>query len=499
MRHHRSRMGMRPVVGSEFLRTAANFPDGDPATTVIYACVINMNGLTRFDFKEDGSGYIGTRTKDLLSSTHKHFRPVDPQIGPDGVIWFGDWANALIGHMQYSQRDPNRDHSLGRIYRLVYTKKPLVTPVLQDGKTVSELFDQLKEYENRTRYRARRELWARPTPEVQAAAKAWVSKLDPNDANYDKYCCEALWVLQGHRAVDQELLTKVLKCKTPNARAAAAKIASDERESIANAKDLLIAACADPSPRVQIEAVRGLGYFRGPECTDAVLTVAKQPMDQWLKHVVTCTLGATESSWATRFATKQIGQDNKEAAGIMTGILKASKLGEQAVPDLAILLGPVQKTKEERNKAMAALASIRGGNSDRGKAVFRNGACITCHKIGSEGADYGPELTHLMSKKGGYSKFKIIESIIDPNAEVDEKYRSTSVTKLDGKTVSGLRITKEGEYPVIIYDGKDKISIKKEDIDEIKQTKQSSMPEGLAGTISPAEFLDLVEYLATMK
>ena len=47
---------------------------------------------------------------------------VDPAgiaAGPDGALWFGDWANPLIGHMQYSQRDPNRDHTRGRIYRLV--------------------------------------------------------------------------------------------------------------------------------------------------------------------------------------------------------------------------------------------------------------------------------------------------------------------------------------------------------------------------------------------
>ena len=63
---------------------------------------------------------------DLLVSTDKNFRPIEPQIGPDGALWFGDWCNAIIGHMQYSQRDPNRDHTRGRIYRLVYTKNKLL-------------------------------------------------------------------------------------------------------------------------------------------------------------------------------------------------------------------------------------------------------------------------------------------------------------------------------------------------------------------------------------
>ncbi|MGV2336543.1 MAG UNVERIFIED_CONTAM: hypothetical protein LVR18_21360 [Planctomycetaceae bacterium] len=65
--------------------------------------------------------------------------------------------------MQYSQRDPNRDHTRGRIYRLVYPDRPLVTPVTQHGKSASDILEQLREYEWRTRYRARRELNGRPT------------------------------------------------------------------------------------------------------------------------------------------------------------------------------------------------------------------------------------------------------------------------------------------------------------------------------------------------
>ena len=71
-----------------------------------------------------------------MRSTDKHFRPADPQIGPDGALWFGDWANPLIGHMQYCQRDPNRDHIRGRVYRLVGTRKQPVKPVTQFGKSM---------------------------------------------------------------------------------------------------------------------------------------------------------------------------------------------------------------------------------------------------------------------------------------------------------------------------------------------------------------------------
>jgi len=51
----------------------------------------------------------------------------------------------------------------------------------------------------------------------------------------------------------------------------------------------------------------------------------------------------------------------------------------------------------------------------------------------------------------------------------------------------------------VIFDGKEKRTIKTADIEEKKILKQSSMPEGLAGAMSPGEFLDLLAYMGSLK
>ena len=56
----------------------------------------------------------------------QNFRPCDLEIAPDGSLYFIDWHNTLIGHMQHSARDPLRNSEYGRIYRITYTKRPLV-------------------------------------------------------------------------------------------------------------------------------------------------------------------------------------------------------------------------------------------------------------------------------------------------------------------------------------------------------------------------------------
>ncbi len=219
----------------------------------------------------DSGGGRRRSADNLLESTDKNFRPVDLQIGPDGALWFGDWCNALIGHMQYSQRDPNRDHQHGRIYRLVYKDRPLIEPVTQHGKSEGELLEQLREYEPRTRYRARRELYDRPTEMVVRAVKQWVSALDASDPEYERLRCEALWVLQSHHAVDESLLEKVLQSKSPEARAAATHLVADEREYLPKAFDMLQRQVADEHPRVRLEAIRGLSFFPTMEAVDAAL------------------------------------------------------------------------------------------------------------------------------------------------------------------------------------------------------------------------------------
>ncbi|HEY1186126.1 MAG TPA: PVC-type heme-binding CxxCH protein, partial [Gemmata sp.] len=502
--------GMRPVVGSEFL-VSRHLPDSVQGQ-FIYACVINMNGIPRWSFSDDGGGYKGTRVRhnpadpktpfDLLKSTDKHFRPVDPLIGPDGALWFGDWANPLIGHMQYSQRDPNRNHTAGRVYRLVNKDKPLLKPVTQFGKPAAEVLDQLKEYEWRTRYRARAELRGRPAAEVLPAVKAWVAKLDPNGADYDRLRCEALWAMQTFHAVDADLLKQVLAAKTFDARAAAVRVAADDREYIKGAFDLLKAAATDAHPRVRTEAVRGLSFFPSAESASAVLAaLAVKPADYYVQYTADAALAATLAGWRQAYIKGELAKGDAVAKKTLDGVIATDKKGAQAVPYLQILLGKDEKTAEERNKAMQALADMKGGSVENGKAVFRRN-CMACHQVFGEGQNYGPQMDGNPDGKGPVgkrlSRIKLVESIIDPNADVDPKFASTRIVTADEKTITGLLVS-ETKEAVVLFDGKDKKTIKVADIAERKTLKQSSMPEGLAATMSPVEFLDVIAFLGSLK
>jgi putative heme-binding domain-containing protein len=498
--------GMRPCVGTEFLRTR-QFP-ANVQGQFTYACVINMNGLPRFNIRDQSAGFAGERIMlppesgaadgkqlpdDLIASSDKNFRPVDPQIGPDGALWFGDWCNALIGHMQYSQRDPNRDHQRGRIYRLVYTKNKLLEPVTQYGKSEAQLLDQLREYEPRTRYRARRELRDRPKAAVLAAVGQWVTGLDPNDPDYDRLRCEALWVEQGQHAVDEKLLHEVLAAKTFNARAAAIHVISDERAYLPDALDLLQAGVHDEYPRVRMEAVRGLSFFPTPAAADAALAVLNSPTDPWITYTLEHTLAALEPQWTNEYQSGKLAAGNERASEFIADYLKRRAPGIAAQGELKKLLN-TENASDVRAKAYSKLEAMHG-DVNNGRSVFGR-LCASCHKIGNVGYTFGPDQSDVGKR---LTRHEIVESIIEPSKKVDPKYVTTTIITSEGKSLVGFIVEKnKNSLTLLMAEGK-KATIALDDIDDQQATNQSSMPENLASTLSPAEFLDVVEYLSSCK
>ena len=79
----------------------------------------------------------------MLSSTDPSFRPADVEIGADGALYFTDWQNPIIGHMQHNLRDPNRDRTHGRVYRVTYEGRELVKPAKIADRPTHHLLDAL--------------------------------------------------------------------------------------------------------------------------------------------------------------------------------------------------------------------------------------------------------------------------------------------------------------------------------------------------------------------
>ena len=196
--------------------------------------VIGYLGIKRYQLHRDGfrhngknfeRGQIwGTPTADFLRSDDKNFRPTSAVFGADGALYVSDWSNAIIGHMQHSIRDPFRDHSHGRIYRIVYKGRPLQKKVAIAGQPIPRCSENLKNPVDGVRQRTRVELSGRNSKEVIAATRQWMKQFDPEKPEDAHALLEALWLHQQHNVRDQALLDVVLNSPEPHARIAAATV-----------------------------------------------------------------------------------------------------------------------------------------------------------------------------------------------------------------------------------------------------------------------------------
>jgi len=232
---------VRPVTASTIV-SSANFPPAMQGDFLI-CNVIGFLGIKHYHLERNAeAGTVwgepagdeltvnavnadGSKTEEksrgLMMSGDKNFRPSDAVFAPDGSLYFSDWQNVIIGHMQHNVRDPNRDHTHGRIYRMVAEGRPLQKPVAIAGQPIPALLENLKSPIDGIRHRTYIELSGRNSQEVIAATKQWAKQFDPNKKEDAHHLLEALWVHQQHNVRDVELLTQVLKSPEPNARIAA--------------------------------------------------------------------------------------------------------------------------------------------------------------------------------------------------------------------------------------------------------------------------------------
>lgn len=132
----------------------------------------------------------------------------------------------------------------------------------------------------------------------------------------------------------------------------------------------------------------------------------------------------------------------------------------------------------------------------QGKALFTKLACATCHKLGNEGAVYGPELTDVFARYGNQPA-EVVRQILEPALVVSNRYRGFEFELKDGDEFSGM-IVKEEPDALTVQSGPAASLVRvvrRGDIQSQRAQKSSLMPTGLLNPLSRNEILDLVAYL----
>jgi putative heme-binding domain-containing protein len=138
------------------------------------------------------------------------------------------------------------------------------------------------------------------------------------------------------------------------------------------------------------------------------------------------------------------------------------------------------------------------GDSDRGEKLYWSQGvnCGSCHKIGDRGTSVGPDLSSIGKLR---PREDLLESILEPSRRIEPKYAAYVAHTADGRSITGLLVKRDAKE-LVMRDAQNKeIVLAAKNVDELRPSRTSLMPDGQMAGLTAQEAADLLEYLATRK
>jgi len=139
------------------------------------------------------------------------------------------------------------------------------------------------------------------------------------------------------------------------------------------------------------------------------------------------------------------------------------------------------------------------GDAREGRKMFFSSAsvqCKSCHKIGSEGGNVGPELSRIGKK---LDRRQLLQAIAEPSKDIDPKFLTYLVETSDGLVFRGL-LSSRNDVQVVLIDPQGKLRrISQENIDFMAPQQTSLMPDLMLKDMTAQQVADLLAYLSTLR
>lgn len=431
------------------------------------------------------------------------FRPTGMTVGADDALYFGDWVDRSYPV-----------HGKGRIWRLTLPegmqvqmpRRSLVKQAptelsrlealrwersLSSGERTEVLRDALRSEDTDVRLLAAR--WAAEVRETSLAAD--IERLLNDSVPSERYYLAVLGAIdwlrgeptQRHSGIADGLLARELRNGRRNdqVKALALRMMSPDYKYLT--MDRFHSFLNSPNEQLRLEAVRSLGRSKHPDRFDMLEQIVRnKDLSDGFRVEAIVGLSAAWQKYRTLFESLADSENSalsKEAQRIL-------QLAGQRLPPVeevppAIDLKSWQELLEER------------GDSASGRRLFFGHVgpqCSACHQYEGRGGGIGPDLTYLARQS---SREKIIESILNPSAEVAPHYQPTILRTFDGKSYVGLRLPKGGDdgWEAYADTSGERFELPSDSIEIRQPTNTSLMPAGLEKSLTLQDVRDLVAFL----
>lgn len=228
------------------------------------------------------------------------------------------------------------------------------------------------------------------------------------------------------------------------------------------------------SPQIQEEMIR----------LKSILESEKIPTADKIKAAKTMAADKVGGQMLLALAEKEALSEE-----IMTAISnEIFKNPEQAI---RVLAGDYFTHPSKVSSLSVSDITVLEGNPGEGKLVYQ-GKCATCHRIGEEGRNIGPDLSMIGAK---LAKDGLMDAIINPSAGVAFGYEMWLITLKDGTVASGFL---QADGPIVVLEGmqNEVYNLRAEDIASRKRFRTSIMPQPSDLDMDEADIANLTAYLA---
>jgi putative heme-binding domain-containing protein len=154
------------------------------------------------------------------------------------------------------------------------------------------------------------------------------------------------------------------------------------------------------------------------------------------------------------------------------------------------------KLKEVRAERLARIQTIESnitkGDIERGRILFFGKAiCYTCHAIGNEGGNFGPDLTSIQRDRSAHD---LVEAIVYPSVSFVREFETYQIKTKDN-TYTGILQEETGDMIRLGISPQESVQIQRKDILSTEIQDVSMMPLGLDKLLTEQEIADLMAFL----
>jgi putative membrane-bound dehydrogenase-like protein len=244
---------------------------------------------------------------------------------------------------------------------------------------------------------------------------------------------------------------------------------------------------------VQSAGVAALGQFGGGDVTDA-----------FIAHWPDLSKKARTAAFAVMLARPERATALLNAIGaksIAVGELSASdvqalfKHKDASVAKLADkVLAELKPPSREEAVAKYKAALAAKGDASRGREIYAQ-RCISCHRVGGEGFQLGPDLITVKAK----GRDGILTAILEPNKEVAPQFISYTVNTKDGQSLMGFIAKDDASGLTLKMIGGAEQTIPRNQIKGSSSSGLSLMPEGIEAGMNVQAMADLLTFIEELK